>query len=757
MPKNADNCPAMAGVYALDNRGLDKLCPELRGTAVLALNEVTPVQYELLIYGPIGDYFWSDGVTAAAVVTQLGQITAQQITVRINSDGGVVTDGLAIYNALRSHPAEISVTIDGVAASIASLIAQAGTSRRVYRNATMMLHGPQSGMWGFADDLRDGAAMLDTMAAAMLAGYRDRAANPGQIEGYLADRRDHWFTAEEMVAAGLADEIIDPIDAAPANARLRAAALLSYSAAMASRPAAAAGRALRQQIQATLTVPVFASLAEVHQRALLAHIEDQTMTQECNAIILAQAGGNLSATAPTPAAVPAPEPAMPATALAGSDPLAALAARNDTIRGVFAAFADVPGIRDLEAACLADTRMTVEQAQARLLQRVPNGATPLAAAARPGGYLMMVTDETVARVDRAAAGLMARAGLLSGGEATAARQGNPFANQPLHVLAEQSLISAGTDTRMMDRHTICRTALGYQSTSDFPIILENVLNKMLLQAYALAPSTWRRFCAVGTLSDYRPHTRYHMGSFADLKPVNENGEYETGVMGDAGKEIITGSRKGRILQITPEVLVNDDLGALSRPTQALGQAAARAIEKDVFALLALNSGAGPTMNDGNPLFHASHANIPTAAAPATDSIDAARQLMASQLDVSGNDYLDIAPAIWLGPLTLGGKAREINGAEYNDDANKQQRKPNVVRGLFNDIVDTPRLSGTAWYMFADPAIEPVLEVAFLDGVQVPTIQQEINFRSDGLAWKVVHVYGVAASGGHRGAIRNAGV
>ena len=93
--------------------------------------------------------------------------------------------------------------------------------------------------------------------------------------------------------------------------------------------------------------------------------------------------------------------------------------------------------------------------------------------------------------------------------------------------------------------------------------------------------------------------------------------------------------------------------------------------------------------------------------------------------------------------------------EYNDESNKQQRKPNIVRGLFSDVIDSPRLSGTAWMMLADPNLEPVIEVAFLNGVQTPTLEQEINFRTDGVAWKVVHRYGVGAVG-FKGAIRNAG-
>lgn len=741
-------------IVALQNTGLQDIAPEARGRSIIAFDNVSTAEVDLLIYGPIGDYFWGEGVTAASIVEQLSQLQAQRINVRINSDGGVVMDGLAIYNALRNHPATVTVVIDGFAASIASLIAQAGETRRVYRNSTMMIHGPQSGRWGFADDLRDAADMLDSLSEAMLTGYTDRATTPSEIEQFLGDRRDHWFTADEMIAAGLADEIVDAVPAqSDATSGMSAAALLSYVHAFGAKPIRAAARALRQQVQATISVPAFASLSEVYQRALIAHIEDPQMKQKCE-VILATAGGIPAPAAPATPAAPAPAVAAAPTAAGGDDPIAALVARNETIRGVFAAFADVPGVRDLESACLADPRITVEQAQARLLQRLPNGATPLAGGGSGSGNFRVTRDENDTRRDRMVAGILARAGILSGNEAQAARQDNPAAHQPLYVLAEQALIASGVNTRSMDRDQISRMALA-QSTSDFTVILENVLHKMLLAAYRPQALTWQRFCATGTLSDYRPHNRYHMGSFSDLKAVNEAGEYETGVLSDAEKETITGSRKGRILQITPEVLVNDDLGALGRPTLALGQAAARTIEKDVYTLLGLNAGLGPLMSDGQTLFHATHTNIPTAAAPTIESVDLGRQLMAQQLDVGGNDYLDIVPAIWLGPLSLGSKAREINGAEYNDDATKNQRRPNVVRGLFADVVDTPRLSGTPWYMFADPAMEPVIEVAFLNGIQTPTMEQELNFRTDGVSWKVVHRYGVGAVG-WRGAIRNAG-
>jgi len=237
--------------------------------------------------------------------------------------------------------------------------------------------------------------------------------------------------------------------------------------------------------------------------------------------------------------------------------------------------------------------------------------------------------------------------------------------------------------------------------------------------------------------------------------VGESGEYKNGTLGDGEKETIQGKRKGRILEITPEVLINDDMGAFIRLTQALGQGAGRTIEKDVYELLAMNGGNGPLMSDGKTLFHDDHNNILAGAIPTVDSIDAMRQALAKQKDPGGNDFLDLVLAVFLGPLSVGGTARTINDAQYDVSVSNKFQVPNRVRGLFRDVVDTPRLTGTAWYGFCDAGMEPVIEVAFVDGVQTPTLQQETNFRSDGLAWKVVHRYGVGAIG-WRGAQKNPG-
>lgn len=751
----------LAATFAFDTSDIEALQPEAKGKSVLALNTTSGGEAELLIYGPIGDYFWGEGVTAASVVEQLAGTTASVINVRINSDGGVVTDGLAIYNALKQHPATINMTVDGVAASIASLILMAGSTRRMHENTMLMLHGPQGGGWGFAGDLRERADQIDVYGRQMLVTYSGRAKNPADIETMLTDRKDHWLTASEALALGLVNEVIPDVQPEPADS-VAAAALLSYVSAI-SGTEGAVHALLRKHIQATTTASAFASLREVHQRAVVAHLEETSMKQQCQ-LIMAQAGTAPAASTPAAPASPAPATPVPLVAAAPgaaatSAPaatveqvMAAISARNAAIRTVFAGFREVSGVQALEAECLADAAITEDVARGKLLAKLAASGQPLA-----GGFSItdVVPEEDNQRRAQVNA-LLARAGVLTGADAESARNGNPYAHTTLLALAERSLIQAGVNTRGMDREQIARGVLAVQTTSDFPVLLENVLHRVLVGAYNLQQFTWTRFCATGTLSDYRPHSRFHLSSFSDLKPVNEAGEYENGVLGDGEVETIKGARKGRILQITPEVLVNDDLGAFVRITTALGQAAGRTIEKDVYDVLKQNGGLGPVMKDGRTLFHAEHGNIAAGAAVSVDSFDAMRQMMALQMDPGGNDYLDISLSRFLGTVAMHGRATLVNNSEYNPDVTGKFQVNNTSRATFSDIITSPRLgTGKGWYGFADPNVEPVIEVAFLNGVQTPVLEQETNFRTDGLSWKVVHKYGVGAVG-WRGAAFNPG-
>jgi hypothetical protein len=327
-------------------------------------------------------------------------------------------------------------------------------------------------------------------------------------------------------------------------------------------------------------------------------------------------------------------------------------------------------------------------------------------------------------------------------------------------LARQALERAGVRTAGLSRVDLIGRALtlragGYMATGDFSTALENTMNKVLLAAYAVTPDTWTRFCAVGSVSDFRAHKRYRMGSFGSLATVAEGGEYHNMVIADASKETITADTKGALVGITRQALINDDMGAFSRMAVMVGRSAALTVEKAVYDLLAENAGLGPAMTDTDTLFHANHDNIPTGAALSAAAIDADRVAMGSQMDPSGNEYLDLRPAVLLVPLSLGSTARTINDAQYDPDTANKLQKPNAVRGLFRDIVDTARLTGTRRYLFADPSIAPTIEVAFLDGQRDPYLETENGWRVDGVEWKVRLDFACGAVD-WRGAITNAG-
>jgi hypothetical protein len=332
-----------------------------------------------------------------------------------------------------------------------------------------------------------------------------------------------------------------------------------------------------------------------------------------------------------------------------------------------------------------------------------------------------------------------------------------FRGMSLLDLARDSLERRGIRTRGLDKMRVAELATragGYQTTSDFAVALESVLGKTLLAAYTIAPDDWRRFCGVGSVSDFRAHNRYRTGFLGRLDIVREHGEFNNKAVPDAVKESITAETRGNIIALSRQAIVNDDMGVFNRVAAQIGRAAALSIELDVFDLLKLNAGLGPLMNDGNTLFHATHDNIGAGSALAVAGLDADRVVMAEQTDPSGNEVLNLRPAILVLAVGLGGEARVLNQAQYEPIDNKFQ-KPNKVVGLFRDVVDSPQLTGTRRYLFADPALMPVIEVAFLEGQQEPFMETQDGWRVDGVEWKVRLDYGVAAIE-FRGAVTNAG-
>lgn len=166
----------------------------------------------ILLYGDVGD---GQRVDSARVVSELISLAAsyRKIDVRINSCGGDVFSGIAIYNALRSSKADITIYVDGVAASIAGVIALCGKPLYMSPYAKLMLHAVSGGTWGNASALRETAEQMEDLQknlAAMIAG-RCGMTTSAILEKYF-DEKDHWLSAKEALEMKLIDGIYDMDD-----------------------------------------------------------------------------------------------------------------------------------------------------------------------------------------------------------------------------------------------------------------------------------------------------------------------------------------------------------------------------------------------------------------------------------------------------------------------------------------------------------------------------------------------------------------
>ncbi len=165
---------------------------------------------DISIYGDIGEGFFSEGVGAKKFADELKALgNVKKLNISINSPGGSVFEGLAIYNKLRMHQAQKTVTVDGLAASIASVIAMAGDTVVMPENALMMIHDPWSLAVGNADEMRKTAEVLDKMKDSLVMAYMGKShMTEEEIRRMMTD--ETWMNGNDALEKGFADECTKP-------------------------------------------------------------------------------------------------------------------------------------------------------------------------------------------------------------------------------------------------------------------------------------------------------------------------------------------------------------------------------------------------------------------------------------------------------------------------------------------------------------------------------------------------------------------
>ena len=321
----------------------------------------------------------------------------------------------------------------------------------------------------------------------------------------------------------------------------------------------------------------------------------------------------------------------------------------------------------------------------------------------------------------------------------AARQ---FIGLSIPDMARDALRVRGIATTGMSTGRIIERAL--QSTSDFPLLLADTVNRTLRQAYDAAPAGVRRLGRQTTAKDFRTKHRIQFSAAPTLEPVNEAGEFKSGAMAEA-QESYAVSTFGRIVGFTRQSMVNDDLGAFTDVMRRLGQASA-AFEANFLAELVV---ANPKMNDGKTLFHADHGNIATQAGPINvETLSAARQAMRLQKGLLG-ELIAVTPK-----YLLVGADRETEAEKAVSSITPVvSQEVNPFQNKLEVVVD-PRIAGD-WHVVADPSEIDGLEYAYLEGAAGPQITHEVGFDVDGVRFRVRLDFG-AGFVDWRGWHRNAG-
>lgn len=414
---------------------------------------------------------------------------------------------------------------------------------------------------------------------------------------------------------------------------------------------------------------------------------------------------------------PAPLPAAGADEAAiRAQVLAEQKNRVNAINDLFAMFGGKH--HELQNKCIADPECTVAQAKDDLLAALGKNATP--SNKTNDAHIYAGNGNFVGDGVRQA--LMARAGFES------MERDNVYNGMTLREYARMALTERGIGVSSYNPMQMVGMALTH-STSDFGNILLDVANKALLQGWEEAAETFEQWTKKGQLSDFKTAHRVGLGGFPSLRKVREGAEYKHVTTGDKGESIALATY-GEIFSITRQAIINDDLNQLTDVPMKMGRAAKGTIGDLVYAVLTDNV----KLSDGKALFHADHANL-SAGAISVGSLDDARKMM--RLQKEGERFLNIRPAYMLVPVALETlanqtiKSASVKGADINSGIN------NPIQN-FAEVIAEPRLDAkdsNAWYLAAAKGSDTI-EVAYLNGVDTPYIDQQEGFSTDGIATKV---------------------
>jgi len=334
--------------------------------------------------------------------------------------------------------------------------------------------------------------------------------------------------------------------------------------------------------------------------------------------------------------------------------------------------------------------------------------------------------------------------------------GRTYRGMSLLEIGRSFLEAHGQQTRGQDRITLAGRILHFRSpgmhgTGDFASLFANVANKRLRGAYDENPGTYAMWARRGpNAPDFKNISVVQLSGAPTLLQTNEHGEFKYGTMKDAG-ETYAVLTYGRIVSLTRQAIINDDLRAFDRLVSAFGFASRRLENRLVYSQLTANA----NMGDGGALFNATavttaggHANLFTTGASAlqTSALITARTAMRRQKGLNAEE-LNLAPSYLIVPASLEQTAYQLTSNQYAPAVKSEINEFRTGGRTSLEPVVEPLLddnSATAWYLAAATSQVDTVEYCYLDGAEGPVIESDVGFEVDGVSYKCRLDFGAKA-------------
>lgn len=701
---------------------------------------------ELRIFDEIG--FW--GISADDFFNDLDALgDVDDIHLRLNSPGGVITDGNAIYNVLKRHKANVKVTIEGIAASMASVIAMAGDEVVMPENAFLMIHNPHVFMGGGADDLRHEADLLDKMKKSAIKAYKRKATISNDDISKMMDD-ETWITAEEAVKMGFADIVEESIEEPEKEEAkldkhnfncIPTAAMCYFRAEKASSDESGENGNGESETTEKENEPD-KKPDNIDENENPSTEGDTEMDYKQIAQMVLTASGKINKEIERFVSMAEPK-------IGAEKAKSLLAELKSPINGKLNDITNIENMGAEVEGIIRDAKNSVADAV------LVGGVIP------PAENIQIGKEDQEKFVEAATVAFMHSARLpVDEKQTESVRKAGMLGMGPLgycrEILARNHVRGAASmaPVRVYDELKGLPKMAFSQGSGDFANAFEDVANKSLQDAWANAPVTYQGWTGRDTIPDFRQKNVVRITETGDVAEVLEDEGFSFTSTNDS-KEVATLITVGVAFGLTRKAIINDDLNALTDIPSKLGRSVQRYINRQAYTTLYGSAMLGPTMNEDsvamfNAASHVNYVATGSGAVPSATTISTLNRYMRNQKvptpdqDQSSSIYTNATPKAILYHSSLDMTIEGLMSPKYlvTGTANAVVTRDFITKlvGISDPVLDElmDANSHAGYYLIADPRDVGLINVYFLRGQESPTMRRKVSDVAEplGTTWDI---------------------